>query len=61
MKPDINSVEVHLQLSHNRPALVSALLDAALLRWNCSTNESHNGDPVDGTLAGAGWFWPTES
>jgi hypothetical protein len=54
MKPDINSVEVHLQLSHNRPALVSALLDAALLRWNCSTNESHNGDPVDGTLAGAG-------
>jgi hypothetical protein len=46
MKPDINSVEVH--------PVVSALLDAALRRWNCSTNESHNGDPVDGTLAGAG-------
>jgi hypothetical protein len=36
MKPDINSVEVH--------PVVSALLDAALRRWNCSTNESHNGN-----------------
>jgi hypothetical protein len=54
MKPDINSVELHLQLSHKRPPVVSALLDAALLRWNCSTKESHNAHPVDGTLAGAG-------
>ncbi len=61
MKPDINSLEVHLQLSHNRAPVVSALLDAGLLRWNCITNEIHNGHPVDGTLAGAGWVWPTES
>ncbi len=54
MKPDINSVEFRLQLSHNRHPVVSALLDASLLRWNFSTNQSHNGQPVDGTLAGAG-------
>ncbi len=54
MKPDINSFEVHLQLSHNTNPAVSALLDAASPRWNCSTNESHNGHPVHGTLAGAG-------
>jgi hypothetical protein len=41
-------------MGHNRHPVVSALLDAALPRWNCSTNESRNGHPVDGTLAGAG-------
>jgi hypothetical protein len=54
MKPEINSVEFHLQLSHNRHPVVSALLDTALLSWNCSTNESHNEQTVPGTLAGAG-------
>jgi len=32
----------------------SALVDAALLRRNCHTTESHHGHPVDGTLVGAG-------
>jgi hypothetical protein len=50
MKPDTNSVQVHLQQSHNGHPVDSALLDAALLRRNCHTNESHHGHPVDGGL-----------
>ncbi len=54
MKPDTNSVEVHLQESHNGHPVDSALVDAALFRRKCHTTERHHGHPLDGTLVGAG-------
>jgi hypothetical protein len=50
MKPDTNSVQVHLQQSHNGHPVDTGLLDATLLRRNCHTIETHHGHPVDGGL-----------